>query len=68
MLNIADYLKVASAAKLLGVSQNTLRTWADSGRIAVHVNPANGYRLFRRKDLETFLKAIEKPKSTVRPR
>ena len=34
------------AAKVLGISQNTLRKWADEGRIAVRVNPANGYRLF----------------------
>ena len=37
-----QYLRIAKAAKMLGVSQNTLRSWADSGRIAVHVNPVNG--------------------------
>ena len=50
-----DYLKTAAAADLLGVSQSTLRTWAKRGRIPVRVNPINGYRLFRRKDLEKFL-------------
>jgi excisionase family DNA binding protein len=67
MLNIADYLKIAKAAKLLGVSQNTLRAWADSGRIVVHINPANGYRLFCRRDLESFLESIEKP-NRARPK
>ena len=54
MLKLGEYLKIASAAKLLGISQNTLRSWADTGRIAVHKNPINGYRLFLKKDLEEF--------------
>lgn len=33
----------------------------DAGRIPVRVNPANGYRLFRREDLESFLKDTAKP-------
>ena len=68
MLKLGEYLKIASAAKLLGISQNTLRSWADSGRIAVHKNPINGYRLFLKKDLEEFLKSVECPASSVRPR
>lgn len=55
MQKLSEYVKVAEAAELLGVSQNTVRAWADSGRIPVRVNAANGYRLFRRKDLEKFL-------------
>lgn len=61
MQRLDEYIKIAEAAKLLGVSQNTLRNWADDGRIPVCVNPANGYRLFRRTDLETFLKQVARP-------
>lgn len=61
MQRLDEYVKIAEAAKVLGVSQNTLRSWADDGRIAVRVNPANGYRLFRRRDLETFLRRVAKP-------
>jgi DNA-binding transcriptional MerR regulator len=43
------------------VSQNTLRMWADTGRIPVRVNPASGYRLFRREDLDAFLEATARP-------
>ncbi len=68
MLKLGEYLKIASAAKLLGISQNTLRSWADSGRIAVHKNPINGYRLFLKKDLEEFLQSVESPVSSVKPR
>ena len=51
---------VAEAADILGVSQGTVRSWAAAGKIPMHKNPANGYRLFRRSDLETFLKRIAK--------
>jgi excisionase family DNA binding protein len=58
---LSDYLKTAEAAEFLGVSQNTLRTWTKQGKIPVRVNPANGYRLFRRKDLQAFLDSVAKP-------
>ena len=48
-------LKTAEAADILGVSQNTLRAWAEAGKIAVRRNPANRYRLFKRSDLQKFL-------------
>jgi hypothetical protein len=32
--------------------------WDREGKIAAHRNPANGYHLFRRADLEAFLKGI----------
>jgi len=59
MENLSEYLKTAEAAKLLGVSQNTLRAWAESGKIPVRRNPANGYRLFKRADLVAYLKTIQ---------
>ena len=62
-MKLREYLKIAEAAEFLGISQNTLRKWADEGRIAVRVNPANGYRMFRRQDLERFLKDAAKPTS-----
>jgi len=57
-----EYVKVAEAAEILGVSQGTLRNWAEAGKIPVHTNPANGYRLFRRNDLELFLAKVAMPK------
>ena len=61
MQKLDEYVKIAEAARILGVSQNTLRSWADDGRIPVRVNPANGYRLFNRTDLEAFLKRVAEP-------
>lgn len=61
MTKLSDYVKTAEAAEILGVSQNTLRAWAKAGKIPVRRNPANGYRLFKRSDLEKFLAKIERP-------
>lgn len=58
---LTDYVMTAEAAEILGVSQNTLRAWAKEGKIPMRRNPANGYRLFRRSDLERFLKNLERP-------
>ena len=66
MKRLDECLKVAEVARFLGICQNTLRKWADDGRIPVRANPANGSRLFRREDLESFLKETAKP--TVKKR
>ena len=61
MTKLSEYVKVAEAASILGVSQGTVRAWAEDGKIPVHRNPANGYRLFRRNELEKFLAKVAKP-------
>ena len=61
MKKLTDYVKTAEATEILGVSQNTLRKWAADGVIPMHRNPANGYRLFKQKDLQAFLKQVEHP-------
>ena len=68
MQKLNEYLKIAAAAQMLGVSQNTLRAWADDGRIPVMINPANGYRLFRQEDLEAFLNEAAQPATNRKPR
>jgi excisionase family DNA binding protein len=61
MAKLTEYVKVAEAARMLGVAQNTLRSWAEAGKIPMYRNPANGYRLFRREDLEKFLQETAEP-------
>ena len=61
MTKLNEYVKIAEAARILGVSQNTLRAWAEAGKIAVYRNPANRYRLFLRRDLERFLAKVARP-------
>ncbi len=61
MHKLSEYLQVAEAASVPGVSQNTLRTWAGDGKIPMHRNPANGYRLFRRSALDRFVREAAQP-------
>lgn len=61
MTKLRDYVKVAEAAETLGVSQGTVRAWAEAGKIPMHRNPANGYRLFKQADLEEFLRKTAQP-------
>ncbi|MGL4423717.1 MAG: helix-turn-helix domain-containing protein [Gemmataceae bacterium] len=63
---VSEYLKIAEAARVVGVSQNTLRNWAELGKVPVHRNPANGYSLFRKKDLEAFLTQLGQESSDSR--
>ena len=58
MTKLSEYLKIAQPARILGVSQNTLRAWAEAGKIPMRRNPANRYRLFLRNDLESFLAQV----------
>jgi excisionase family DNA binding protein len=63
MTKLSDYVKIAEAAEVLGVSQGTVRAWAEAGKLPMHRNPANGYRLFLRKDLERFLAQVQRSRS-----
>ncbi len=65
MTKLSEYVKTAQAAEILGVSQNTLRTWAEAGKVPMRRNPANGYRLFSRADLEQFLTQIERQNKAI---
>ena len=61
MAKLSDYVLTAKAAEILGVSANTVRNWAEDGWIPCRRNPANGYRMFLRADLEEFLIEASKP-------
>ena len=61
MAKLNEYVLAAEAAGILGVSVNTIRNWARDGKIPHRRNPANGYRMFRRKDLDEFLVEVAKP-------
>jgi len=55
-MKISDYMNINEAAKFLGISKNTLRNWEKKKKISVHRNIANGYRLYKREELEKLLK------------
>ena len=60
MPKLSEYVTIKDAAEFLAVSPNTLRNWEASGKIAVHRNPMNGYRLYKIKDLKKLLDEIER--------
>jgi diguanylate cyclase (GGDEF)-like protein/excisionase family DNA binding protein len=49
-----QWLRLGPAARLLGVSINTLRRWSDAGRVPCY-RSAGGHRRFARKDLDAIL-------------
>jgi excisionase family DNA binding protein len=53
-------VKVAEAAEYLGVHHNTIRKWASLGDIPMHHKPINDFRLFKKSDLDSFLKKAAK--------
>ena len=68
MPNLTKYLTIKDAAEFLAVSPNTLRNWEASGKIAVHRNPMNGYRLFKIEDLQRLLDEIEESAAPAKPK
>ena len=61
MQNLRDFLRISEAAEYLGVSPNTLRNWENAGKIAAHRHPVNGYRLFKREELDALLRQLQEP-------
>ena len=66
MEKLDAYLTIKDAAEFLGVSMNTLRNWGRDGKVAMHRNPVNGYRLFKKSDLENLLRATARSRSKAR--
>lgn len=56
--NLGDYLTVGEAAVALGVSRSTLRNWDKAGKLKAFRHPMNGYRLYKRSELETLLREV----------
>ena len=54
-----DYMRVGEAAAFLGISPNTLRNWGNAGKILTYRHPINGYRLYKKSELEALLASIE---------
>lgn len=49
-----EFLRISEAASFVGVSAQTLRRWENTGEITAIRHPGNGYRYYRRADLEPF--------------
>jgi DNA (cytosine-5)-methyltransferase 1 len=66
MEKLDTYLKIKEAAAFLGVSLNTLRNWGRDGKVPMHRNPVNDYRLFKQSDLERLLRNAQRSRSQPR--
>jgi MerR family transcriptional regulator, copper efflux regulator len=53
--NLREYLTVKQAAAFLGVSTKTLRNWDQAGSFKPRRHPINGFRLYRRDELQALL-------------
>ena len=57
-----ELVSVGTAARMLGVSDDTIRRWADSGQLPAIVLPS-GHRRFQRTDVEALLSAARSDKA-----
>ena len=64
MKTMQEFLLVKEVARLLKVSPNTVRAWADSGKLPEHRHPVNNYRLFKLRDVEGIARQIAMPQIT----
>jgi len=60
MTNLKDFITVKEAAIYLGVSSETLRRWDNAKKLKSYRHPINQYRLYKKSDLEVFLKKIKR--------
>lgn len=54
-----DVMTIKDAAKILGVSEVTLRRWDASGKFPAHRHPVNGYRVYTTTQVLRMRKKIE---------
>jgi len=56
MDSFKDYFTIKEAAEFLAVTTTTLRNWDRQGKLVPVRHPVNGYRLYRKSELEKLLK------------
>jgi hypothetical protein len=59
-----ELLALGPASRLVGVDPDTLRRWADDGRVEVSITPG-GHRRFHRRSLERLLRAGSDERPTL---
>jgi excisionase family DNA binding protein len=62
--SLSDWLSLGPASRLLGVDPDTLRRWADAGRIAAFTTPG-GHRRFDRRAVERLAEARRTDRRTL---
>jgi DNA-binding transcriptional MerR regulator len=60
MVDLKDYIHIKEASSLLGVSPVTLRNWDQRGKLKPVRHPINGYRLYKKSDINNLLESMLK--------
>ena len=68
MTTTDEFLLVKETAELLGVSANTVRAWALSGKLQEYRHPVNNYRLFKRDEVQALFEQIANPEPVNPPK
>ena len=68
LLPLGEYLTIKEAARLLQVTPETLRNWDRAEKLTPRRHPINGYRLYRREDLEALLEQADRGSGPSRSR
>lgn len=56
----SKYMTIKKAANQLGVTTTTLRNWDKKGKLKCYRHPINGYRLYKKDQIDSILKNIKK--------
>lgn len=56
--SLIDLLTVSQAAALLGTTAKTMRNWDNAGKLKALRHPINGYRLYRRSEIEQVAQSL----------
>ena len=54
-----NHLSISKAAKILGVSTETLRRWDKTGKFPSQRHPINNYRVYNEEKVNLLLKDVE---------
>jgi DNA (cytosine-5)-methyltransferase 1 len=63
-----EFVLVKEAASMLGVCPNTIRTWGADGKLTEHRHPINGYRLYKREEIDHLIELMRKPAHPRNPK
>src|ERR671938_438828 len=55
--SVKQWLRIGEAARLLGVTEATLRNWDRAGHVRARRHPVNGYRLYSVAQIRDLLEA-----------
>ena len=59
------YFTIKEVADILGITPQTVRNWDKAGKLKALRNPINNYRVYKREEIELFLRRIESRRKII---